>query len=88
MNCNSDISLKYNCNICNKFYASTNSLWNHNNKFHKNKDDDTKLIINNLTTRVNDLNIIVNDLTTNDVNIVIIFINTNNQNLNMNKNVN
>ena len=65
MNCNSDISLKYNCNICNKFYASTNSLWNHNNKFHKNKDDDTKLIINNLTTRVNDLNIIVNDLTTN-----------------------
>ena len=36
MNYNSNISLKFNCKICNKFYASTNSLWNHNNKFHKN----------------------------------------------------
>jgi len=24
------------CNICNKFYASKQSLWNHNNKFHNN----------------------------------------------------
>jgi hypothetical protein len=27
-------SCKYSCNICNKKYASSNSLWNHNKKFH------------------------------------------------------
>jgi hypothetical protein len=27
-------SCKYQCNICNKNYSSSNSLWNHNKKFH------------------------------------------------------
>ena len=27
---------KYRCNHCNKNYSSASSLWNHNNKFHKN----------------------------------------------------
>ena len=30
----SDKSCTYRCNICNKNYASINSLWNHNNKYH------------------------------------------------------
>ena len=33
MNLHSD---KYRCNHCNKKYSSVSSLWNHNNKFHKN----------------------------------------------------
>jgi hypothetical protein len=27
--------IKYNCKICNKYYASYKSIWNHNKKFHK-----------------------------------------------------
>ena len=36
---------EFKCNICNKFYTSYKSLWNHNKKFHKNKtvNDDTVL---------------------------------------------
>ena len=30
----SDNSCRYNCTFCNKQYASSNSLWNHNKKFH------------------------------------------------------
>ena len=30
----SEKSYSHKCNICNKFYASSNSLWNHNKKFH------------------------------------------------------
>ena len=30
-------SKEFKCNICNKFYASYKSLWDHNKKFHKNK---------------------------------------------------
>ena len=26
---------RYSCKLCNKIYSSANSLWNHNNKFHK-----------------------------------------------------
>ena len=25
----------HSCNLCNKYYSSYKSLWNHNNKFHK-----------------------------------------------------
>jgi hypothetical protein len=32
----SEKSYSHKCNICNKFYASSNSLWNHNKKFHEN----------------------------------------------------
>ena len=32
------------CKICNKYYASYKSLWNHNNKFHPDKD--TKCSLN------------------------------------------
>jgi hypothetical protein len=58
MKCKSDILLKYNCTICNKFYASTNSLWNHNNKFHKNND----INVNDVNVNVNDVNVNVNDV--------------------------
>lgn len=27
-------SCKYSCEICTKFYSSSNSLWNHNKKYH------------------------------------------------------
>ena len=30
----SEISRKFVCKICNKYYASNSSLWNHNKKFH------------------------------------------------------
>jgi len=30
------------CKICNKYYASYKSLWNHNNKFHSNIENDSK----------------------------------------------
>jgi hypothetical protein len=30
----SEIQTDFLCNICNKFYASTNSIYNHNKKFH------------------------------------------------------
>jgi hypothetical protein len=29
-------NIRYRCKICNKEYSSASSLWNHNNKFHKN----------------------------------------------------
>ena len=29
-------SYKYTCNICNNLYKTSQSLWNHKNKFHKN----------------------------------------------------
>jgi len=35
MNIESDNISKICCKICNKQYKSTNSLWNHNNRFHK-----------------------------------------------------
>ena len=30
---------RFKCEFCNKFYSSTNSLWNHNKKFHKTNDN-------------------------------------------------
>lgn len=36
---------RYKCDICNKFYKSRQSLWNHKNKFHKN--DNQNIIIHN-----------------------------------------
>jgi hypothetical protein len=35
----SDHSDKYRCTYCNKIYASTSSLWNHNNNFHSIKQE-------------------------------------------------
>ena len=29
----------YRCNVCNKYYKTRQSLWNHNNKFHNNGDN-------------------------------------------------
>ena len=29
-----DIKMEFTCNICNKYYSSYKSLWNHNKKFH------------------------------------------------------
>jgi hypothetical protein len=37
---------KYKCDICNKNYASANSLWNHTKKFHKN------IVTNNTVTNI------------------------------------
>ncbi len=39
--------MNYNCNICNKDYASYQSLWIHKNKFHSDKKNDEKLEENN-----------------------------------------
>jgi len=39
MNIHSD---RYSCKICNKNYASASSIWNHNNKFHKEDVNDCK----------------------------------------------
>ena len=36
------VPLKYKCFICNKYYKSKQSYWNHKNKFHK--DDNHKII--------------------------------------------
>ncbi len=36
--------MSYNCNICNNSYKSRQSLWNHNNKFHKKNDNKNKHI--------------------------------------------
>jgi len=64
-------SKEFKCNICNKFYASYKSLWDHNKKFHKNK------VINNIVNVVDaGVNVDVNvvdigiDVVDVDVNIV------------------
>jgi len=36
---------EYLCNICNKYYASGSSLWNHNNKFHKSIPNNNSIIL-------------------------------------------
>jgi len=40
----SDKNCRYNCTTCNKLYSSSNSLWNHNKKFHKNNNTVTSLL--------------------------------------------
>jgi hypothetical protein len=42
----------FNCDKCNKTYKSYQSLWNHNNKFHTNKNDIVKQMSNNLSNNV------------------------------------
>ena len=39
-----------NCNICNKIYASKNSLYNHNKKFHTNIENE--IIIKNYLCKI------------------------------------
>jgi len=39
------INNKYQCNICNKKYASYKSMWNHTTKFHNNKISNENHII-------------------------------------------
>jgi hypothetical protein len=52
----SDHLERYSCKLCNKKYASTSSLWNHNNKFHKyivtNDDTITTLNVTKLETKL------------------------------------
>jgi len=45
----SEKSCKYRCNICNKYYSSSNSLWNHNKKYHNTNiiPDNTNIILDN-----------------------------------------
>ncbi len=45
----SDHSDRYRCKICNRNYANNSSLWNHNNKFHK---DDVTIQPHNVTKNV------------------------------------
>jgi hypothetical protein len=42
----------YICNICNKKYASSNSLWNHNKKFH---NTPVNTLVNNAVNTVNNM---------------------------------
>lgn len=37
----------YRCNVCNKYYSSYKSLWNHNNKFHINNNTNVKMDVKN-----------------------------------------
>jgi hypothetical protein len=48
-----DNSCRFNCNICNKYYSSSNSLWNHNKKFH---NDITLKVLNNSNNILNNSN--------------------------------
>ena len=51
------------CFICNKFYSSYKSWWNHNKQFHKNNDtDDVNIPVNNVNIPVNNVNIPVNNV--------------------------
>ena len=51
----SDTDCRHNCNICNKNYASSNSLWNHNKKFHS-----KNIISNSNNVLLNSNNILLN----------------------------
>ena len=62
---------EFKCNICNKFYVSYKSLWNHNNKFHKNEAsafvvDNTINVVDN-TINVVDIKHNVED---NNINVI------------------
>ena len=73
----------YDCNICNKKYASYKSLWNHRKKFHSNTDlvNENNIDINNIDIN----NIDINNIDKNNVNNNIL--NKNNVNNNsLNKN--
>ena len=48
-----DINKIFKCNICNKIYASNSSLWNHNNKFHKNNINQISTISKQISTNIN-----------------------------------
>ena len=50
------------CNICNKKYTSYQSIWNHNNKFHKDSIANHKDSTTNSKDIINSNNIINNDL--------------------------
>ena len=56
----------YFCNICNKKYASYQSIWNHNNKFHKATD----LINNNISPNTNNILPNTNNILPNDISIL------------------
>ena len=61
-------SKDFKCNICNKFYVSYKTLWDHNKKFHKNKtvtEVDVKVV--DVDVKVVDLDVKVVDL---DIKIV------------------
>ena len=58
------------CKICNKKYASYNSLWNHNKRFHNNN------------VKINNNNVKINN---NNVKIVIKYLQADNQNGNIKK---
>ena len=59
----------YYCSICNKKYASYQSIWNHNKKFHRDKDlsntNNSPYNVNNLPLNVNNLPSNVNNLPSN-----------------------
>ena len=52
-----DINKIYSCIICNKKYTSNSSLWNHNNKFHKDTvNNNVNIYVNKNINNVNNLN--------------------------------
>jgi hypothetical protein len=55
MDTNMDIKMDFHCKVCNKYYSSYKSLWNHNSKFH---NDNNKLLSTNnklLSTNINQI---------------------------------
>jgi hypothetical protein len=51
----------YTCNLCNKDYSGSSSLWNHTSKFHKviKYDDDNTPIVSDHTLQTNDNTLII-----------------------------
>ena len=61
-----DLKVDYPCKICNKFYSSYKSLWNHNKKFHTTN--------NNFLTTNNNFSTTNNNFLTTDMFISFLFI--------------
>ena len=51
----SEVIINYNCKLCNKYYASYQSLWIHNKKFHNNMVNEKKQIVNDIKYLENNL---------------------------------
>ncbi len=45
--------MSFNCEMCNKQYSSYKSLWNHNQKFHKDDDNKMSTFVNTMSTQIN-----------------------------------
>ena len=60
-----DIKVDFACKICNKFYSSYKSLWNHNRKFHNNIQRKCSINVQNCSTNVQNCSINVQNCSIN-----------------------